>query len=130
MASDFEDVVLRASAIVRERLAHHRGLCIFKIGITHDPNFRFWSDKFGYARKGELYSDMVVLASGPCVLVADLEARLIAEWRSVSGCRNDAPGGENAPRQSPAYCYLVVRFAGDGRSTLLPPMNPNLFFAS
>lgn len=82
-----------------------------------------FNTSYGYAKTGEIFADMVVLARGEPEIIAELEKLLITRWRDRVGCRNLAPGGESAPTCYPSYCYLVYRFIGDNRSTSLPAVD-------
>ena len=81
--------------------------CIFKVGLTRDPLWRWRDAPFAYANDVD-FAFMELLLVGSTGLVAHLEAALIARLRSQPGCRNDAPGGESPPPPSyPCYLYVV-----------------------
>ena len=81
--------------------------CIFKVGLTRDPLWRWRDAPFAYANDVD-FAFMELLLVGTTGLVAHLEAALIARLRSQPGCRNDAPGGESPPPPSyPCYLYVV-----------------------
>ncbi len=82
-----------------------------------------FNTSYGYAKTGEIFPDMVVLASGEPQIIAQLETLLITKCRDRPGCRNLAPGGESAPTCYPSFCYSVYRLVGDGRSTSLPALD-------
>lgn len=82
--------------------------CCFKIGVTSNPLTRFPS----YIQKN--YSDMwLVFWSHSRDMVHMLEAALISEFQSQSGCHNKPEsGGEGAlsranPPPPPYYVYVV-----------------------
>ena len=83
-------------------------VCVFKIGVTADPAFRFR----GYMAKG--YTNMWVIHVNEDVGETHmLEAALIAEFQELPGCRN-APnsGGEGALNRKqnggpPYYTYVT-----------------------
>ena len=100
----------------------HRGICIFKIGITRDPVWRMFNPGFGYAvygdpASGELFSSMNLLVASFPAVCAYLEAALIRMCQSRPGCRNILPGGESAPKAGLCYVYVVSEPCGQGKPT-------------
>ena len=79
-------------------------VCVFKIGFTSNPIFRF-------RKYQELnYSSMMLLHSTPCKGTAEmLEAALIDQHQSIVGCRNIQCGGEGPGhiRAEHYYVYIV-----------------------
>ena len=93
------------------------GICIFKIGITTDPVYRMFNSGYGYAVSGEIFSSMtLLLASFPSVC-SYMERALIQRFQARPGCRNTAPGGENAPKSGLCYVYVVYENCGGGKPT-------------
>ena len=84
-----------------------RGLVVFKIGITSNAVWRMLNPTYGYAVRGERYDRMDLLVASFPNVCAYLERALIALFRCVQGCRNDAPGGESAPKEGLCFLYLV-----------------------
>ena len=80
---------------------------IFKIGISANAPWRMFNEVYGYAVRGERYDRMDVLVASFLAVCAYLERVLIASFRSTLGCRNDAPGGESAPKEGLCFVYLV-----------------------
>ena len=81
----------------------------FKIGITARPAHRWANSQFGYALEG--YLSMQLLHCEPSSRACGfLEAALIAMLRGVSGCQNEAPGGEgfSLDDNTESMCYLYV----------------------
>ena len=83
-------------------------LCVFKIGVTANPPARF----VHYVEKG--FTNMWVLFAGEEVgLIHMLEAALISEFGSASGCQNKLhSGGEGALNRKnledpPYYVYVT-----------------------
>ena len=100
----------------------HRGICIFKIGITRDPVWRMFNPGFGYAvhgdpASGELFSSMNLLVASFPAVCAYLEESLIRMCKSRPGCRNILSGGESAPKSGLCYVYVVSEPCGDGKPT-------------
>ena len=56
--------------------------CIYKVGLTHDPRFRYHSQKFGYRHELDKWEKMIVLhASIECVSCGYIEAAIIhRQW--------------------------------------------------
>jgi hypothetical protein len=77
---------------------------IFKIGITADPERRFFNLGYGYSSE---YARMEIVAVTTPAWAVALERWLISEYKGASGCRNEADGGESAPRAGPVFVYLV-----------------------
>ena len=92
-----------------------RGICIFKIGLTHNPLRRMCNPCYGYARVGELYSCMHILLMSFPGVCAWVETAAITALRGKPGCRNENPGGESAPERGLCYVYVVTEPCGDGR---------------
>ncbi len=68
------------------------GLVVYKVGITVDPNHRFFNRSYGYVLDG--YTNMAVLFQGGGAVVAMLEAAVILHHKGKPGFRNDRSGGE------------------------------------
>ena len=79
-------------------------VCVFKLGYTTNPVFRFY--KYQLLN----YSSMTLLHVTPCKGSAQmLEAALIDQYLGLSGCRNEQFGGEG-PGHIDAddyYVYIV-----------------------
>ena len=88
------------------------GIVAYKIGITGAPSHRMTNPCWGYECDGFEVMHLC-MASVPC-RCADLERRLISAHKGQAGCRNEAPGGENAPTSPPCYLYVVFVACGDG----------------
>ena len=88
---------------------------MFKIGITHDPSYRMFNPRYGYAKKGEIYSLMHVLVASYPWVCGYVERQLIHRFRTRAGCRNTADGGESAPPEGLCYVYVVTQPCGDGK---------------
>ena len=84
-----------------------RGLVVFKIGISAHAPWRMFNQSYGYAVSGERYDRMDLLVASFPAPCAYLERALIAAFRGTLGCRNDAPGGESAPKEGLCFVYLV-----------------------
>ena len=81
----------------------------FKIGVTARPAHRWANSQFGYALEG--YLSMQLLHCEPSSRACGfLEAALIAMLRGVSGCQNEALGGEgfSLDDDTESMCYLYV----------------------
>jgi hypothetical protein len=102
---EWDSIVELAMAMVRSITTGGRQPAIFKLGITANPFHRFSNFDWGYRRDG--YEEMVLLCATLPHWAVALERHLIAAFRSVSGCRNYAPGGESAPRVGPVFVYIV-----------------------
>jgi len=83
----------------------------FKIGITLDPQWRFWSCAFGeYSKK---FHKMTIVYAAPFSKAHRLhstgmmERDQIGKFKSHSSCLNVAPGGEGASAGSPHFLYVV-----------------------
>ena len=106
-----------ASQAIRrtEGILEGKKICIFKIGLTHNPMKRMHNPRYGYAQRGELYSCMhVLLMSFPSVC-SWVEKAAITALRGRPGCRNTAPGGESTPDRGVCYVYVVTEPCGEGR---------------
>ena len=83
-------------------------ICVFHIGVTHNPLMRFQS------YLGKAYTHMwVVFCSDQTYLVHMLEAALISEFAAHVGCRNKSgSGGEGALNRAncpdPPYFVYVT----------------------
>ena len=111
--------LVQIAGCLQERILgviEQQGICIFKIGITRDPLHRMFNPRYGYAVSGEVYSLMTLLAVSFPAVCAYLETVLIERLRSKLGCRNTAPGGENAPAAGLCYVYVVTQPCGDGKA--------------
>ena len=82
----------------------------WKIGLTSNPSFRFFNNKFGYHMSG--FERMHVLHLGSPADCARLERFLIQNLSYLAGCWNVKPGGENPPKDGPCFVYLVTAYAG------------------
>lgn len=78
-------------------------VCVYKIGFTSNPIFRF-------AKYSEVnYSRMLLLHVTQCKGTAQmLEAALIDRHLGETGCRNEQPGGEGPGHISASYYYVYV----------------------
>ena len=86
-------------------------VCVFKIGITHNPITRFPS-----YRKGNFAAMYLLHCSGSVDFTNALEKCLIESFQAISGCRNIRLGGDGsmARFEAPYYLYIVAARA-DGR---------------
>ena len=98
-----------------EGILTRTGICIFKIGLTHDPFWRMYNKGYGYAVRGELYSRMHVLLASFPEICGHIEEALIAAKRDQPGCRNMNPGQESMPTSGLCYVYVVTEPCGDGK---------------
>ena len=78
--------------------------CIFKIGLTRDPQWRFCDAPFAYHPE---YHFMELLVVSSSKTIQYLERAMISRSQHRMGCRNQAPGGESPPPDS-MVCYLYV----------------------
>ena len=83
----------------------------FKIGITLDPRWRFFTCAFGeYSKK---FSKMTIVYTAPFSKgwklhsTGMMETVQIAKFKSYTGCLNIKPGGEGASAGSPHFLYVV-----------------------
>ena len=77
--------------------------------MTIDPGKRWTNARYGYLRSGD-YSRMHVLAELTTMEgAAFLEALLIRQFASLSGCQNTAKGGEgmHVASSGPGFVYIV-----------------------
>ena len=88
------------------------GIAVYKIGITSDPHYRMTNEKYGYELDG--FEMMHLFLVGEPAQCAKLEIALIETHKGRSGCYNELPGGENAPKSPPCYLYVVFTACGDG----------------
>ena len=98
-----------------EGILARRGICIFKIGLTHDPFWRMHNNGYGYAVRGELYSCMHILLASFPEICGHIEEALITAKRDQLGCRNINPGKESMPPSGLCYVYVVTEPCGDGK---------------
>ena len=86
-------------------------VCVFKIGITADPAYRFhW-----YRR--ENFEPMTLIhVSSSHHLTGMLESALIQSYNGIRGCRNIHLGGDGSMHRSPPpyYAYIVAARADRG----------------
>ena len=67
-----------------EALLSRHDPCIFKVGITRDPLWRWKNDIYGYAYSRDKWSNMTVIAASPEPLGPSmLEAALIERFQSA-----------------------------------------------
>ena len=79
------------------------GLCVFKIGYTSNPLIRFQS----YASAN--FSVMELLHVTDTKGVAEmLEAALIDQFMTVTGCRNEKPGGEGPGHVQASHYFVYI----------------------
>ena len=79
-------------------------ICVFKIGYTSNPVFRFYKYQLLH------YSHMSLLHVTSCKGAAEmLEAALIDQYLGLSGCRNEQLGGEGPGHihADDYYVYVV-----------------------
>lgn len=77
--------VLAHSIETLESLIRRHEPLIFKIGITHNPTWRWGNDLYGYVGAKDRWSNMlVVFAAGEPFSVAMLEASLIEKYQRIS----------------------------------------------
>ena len=103
-----------ATAAVEQRL-REIGVAAFKLGIAMSPMERFRGHHWSYAIS-EGFTEMVLLMASTATECRILERMLIATFRALPGCHNEAPGGEGM-RDSESLCfaYCVFADAGTGR---------------
>ena len=78
-------------------------VCVFKIGFTSSPIFRFCK------YRGVNYSGMCLLHVTPCKGTAEmLEAALIDQHMGLSGCRNESFGGEGPGHIQAAHYFVYI----------------------
>ena len=74
-----------------------------------------FNELYGYAvGDREHYTHMELLVAAYPAACAFLERGLITVRSGLPGCRNTAPGGENAPASGLCFLYLVTAPCGDG----------------
>lgn len=91
-------------------------LLVYKIGITTDPETRWFSPSMGY-RKDNMFDNMTVFHKGSADQSGMMEAALIQYFRLVhaQGLQNIKPGGEGIGRaradnaEQDTYVYVVHR---------------------
>ena len=77
--------VLEHAIKVIERTFSKQDPCIFKVGFTHNPVFRWCNGTYGYAHSVEKWSNMTVFYASPEPFsAAMLESALIEKYRSIS----------------------------------------------
>lgn len=77
--------VLAHSIQTLESLIQKHEPLIFKIGITHNPTWRWGNDLYGYVGAKDRWTHMLVFfAAGEPFSVAMLEASLIEKYQSIS----------------------------------------------
>lgn len=82
--------VLEHGIKVIERTFSRQDPCIFKVGFTHNPVFRWCNDTYGYAHAVEKWSDMIVFYASPEPFsAAMLESALIEKYRSISAASSE-----------------------------------------
>ena len=126
--------VLHHSFVTVDRLLKQHGPVVFKIGVTHDPCFRWRNGLYGYIHERQQWQRMIILfASYEPVGPAFLEASLIYHYqgrslpkrsfvlfhlwswfpvRGVEGCRNERQGGESisdTKGEPPFFTYVVYQ---------------------
>ena len=101
-------VVRHACGILDGVRRRCKNLVVFKIGICSNPIAR-WSLPHSY--KSEAYDCMYVVYQAAMLACAFLETALIDKYSNVSGCRNDAPGGEGVTDPcANGHVYIVFKF--------------------
>jgi len=92
-------------------------MMVFKVGICHDPEYRWLNRDYGYVRE-RCWHAMDLVYAGTSEECRQLEIGLIAATQSVSGSYNVKPGGEGVAAGSAScatcYVYFVVAGAGHG----------------
>ena len=89
-------------------------VCVFKIGITHDPVSRFKS-----YRVDNFDSMYLIHYSGSVDVTNMLEAALIQSNMHITGCRNRNLGGDGSmSRFEPPYFTYIVAARADGRARI------------
>lgn len=84
--------------------------CIFKLGVTKDPNHRWFNSNHGYSRDHDGWTIMILFAKLQDKMAAGLlESFLIQEYGKRPGCRNQAPGGEGLSDHGPFFLYVVFK---------------------
>lgn len=76
-------IALRHSINVLETLFRKEDPCVFKLGYTHDPIWRWTNDVYGYCRDRQGWTNMIIMyyakePYGPAML----EAALIEKFQS------------------------------------------------
>ena len=92
-----------------------KGLVVFKIGVTLDPQRRWHDPQMGYARDPDFHTMVVLLQVDSGEAVGYVEAGLLLKYLGRAGCRNVRPGGEGVSNQTPGpyFAYLVYRVLPD-----------------
>ena len=89
------------------------GVFAFKIGIAYDPRER-WEM---YGEDDQMWLFMEVMHEDVPEECSCLERELIARLRTIPGCYNVLPGGEDiraGVREGKCSCYAVYARAGHG----------------
>ena len=78
-------VGLKHSVNVVDALLERHAPAIFKIGLTHNPAWRWANDVYGYSKCREQWSHMLILSiSDEPFSIAMLEAALINQFHGIS----------------------------------------------
>ena len=113
-----QDAFAHSAATVRSVVATLGPNANFKIGVTKHPAHRYLTYlDYGYFNKG--YRRLIVVFAGRSTWCAELEARLIQEYKDVDGlCDNKNPGGENVPSDGVGrFVYIAVSPRGLGNDS-------------
>lgn len=94
-ANDLAGSVLRHASHRINVLSQKQSPMIWKVGLCHDPKWRWTNSLYGYRHARDRWSEMIVLyiskeACGPAML----ESALIDKFSSMPGCRNERLGGD------------------------------------
>ena len=90
--------VLQHGIKVIEKTFSKQDPCIFKVGFTHNPVFRWCNDTYGYAHSVEKWSGMTVFYASPEPFsAAMLESALIEKYQSISAAKYPLVWGSVLP---------------------------------
>ena len=104
-----EEDVLRYAVDKIDGERTRRGGCMFKVGITHGPYFRFFNRKFGYKWESPPWQHMETIWCSYPKHCAWLEKALISYYRAVEakGLQNIRNGDDSRPASAPCFVYCV-----------------------
>ena len=116
-SAPFDTVLDLCLARLARWLSAFESMMVFKVGICHDPEYRWLNRDYGYVRE-RCWHAMDLVYAGTSEECRQLEIGIIAATQSVSGSYNVKPGGEGVAAGSAScatcYVYFVVAGAGHG----------------
>jgi hypothetical protein len=118
-ADQLKDSVCKSIDTIRRSYAP----AVFKVGVCQSLQYRYYNNRYGYKFWGYV---LYPLVPGPPRMCDDLERLLVEHYRGVIGVQNDpkSKGGENIPKEPPAFLYVVVASAADGSFNSRGPLRP------